>query len=92
MDKVRGEHLHATQAEGDVALCGALHEAQDGEREEQRASVGEHVRRVGKERERVGEDAGHDLAGHERDDQSEAGGQAPRVEAPRRSFEDLRIS
>ena len=43
--------------------------------------VGQHVRRVGEERERVGEDAGDDLADHERDDQRQAGAEPARVGA-----------
>ena len=45
----------------------------------ERARVGEHVRRVGEQRERVGEDAGDDLADHERDDQREPDPEPARI-------------
>ena len=46
-------------------------EAERDERERDRAGVGEHVRRVGEQRERVGEDADDDLDDHEAEDQRE---------------------
>ena len=50
---------------------------EQGERD--RAGVGEHVSRVGEQRERVGQDAGHDLDRHQAEDQGEGERQAPRV-------------
>ena len=47
------------------------HEPDHDEREDERAGVGDHVRRVREERERVGEDAGDDLRGHQPEDQRE---------------------
>lgn len=78
---LRGENLGALQPVGVAALRrpgGQLHRDQhqaDGCR------VGQHVRRVRDQRQRVGGQAGHDLGGHERDDQRERGTQPPRVAA-----------
>ena len=56
-------------------------QAEHEQREEKRAGVDEHVRRVGEECERVGQDAGDDLADHEGDDQRQAGAEPTRVGA-----------
>ena len=74
--RLRGEDLRAAQPERPVPARRLGGEAQHDERHRERAGVREHVRRVGEERERVREDAGHDLADHEGDDQRERKGEA----------------
>ena len=69
--RLRGEDLGAPQPERPVAVRRLGREPQHEERHRERARVGEHVRRVGEERERVREDASDDLAGHEGEDQRE---------------------
>ena len=77
--RLRGEHLHPAEAEGDVPVRGPSDEPDHDEREEERAGVGQHVRGVGDQRERVGHDARDHLDDHERDDQCETGRQAALV-------------
>ncbi len=54
-----------------IALRGSCGEPDRDEREPERGGVGEHVRGVGEQRERLGDDAHHDLDAHEADDQGE---------------------
>ena len=79
--RLRGEDLRAAEPERAVPARRLRREPQHDERHHERARVGEHVRRVGEERERVREDAGDDLADHEGDDQRERNGQAASVVA-----------
>ena len=66
-----GEDLNAPEAEGHRALGRAGGQPQREQREADRGGVGEHVRRVGEQRERVRDHAGRHLDGHEGDDQAE---------------------
>ena len=66
---LRGEDLRAAQPERPVATYRLRRKPKHDKRHRERAGVGEHVRRVGEERERVREDADRDLAGHEGGDQ-----------------------
>jgi len=79
--RLRREDLGAAQPERPVPARGLSREAQHDERHGERACVGEHVRCVGEERERMGEDPGGHLAGHEGDDQRKRDRQAARVVA-----------
>ena len=63
--RLRGEDLGAAQAEGEVPLGGPADEPEHDQREQQRAGVGEHVRGVREQRERVGEDPRDHLGDHE---------------------------
>ena len=56
------EDLGPAQAEGEVAARRAPHQPDHDQRQSQRGRVGERVRGVREERQRVGEDAGDDLA------------------------------
>ena len=58
---LRRQDLRAAEAEREVAARRARREPRRDEREADRAGVGEHVRRVGEQGERRGQDAGHDL-------------------------------
>ena len=75
------EHVHPAKAESDIAARGPPDQAEHEQREEKRPGVDEHVRRVGEECERVGQDAGDDLADHEGDDQRQAGAEPTRIGA-----------
>ncbi len=66
---LRGEDLQASEAERERALGRARGELERQQREAERARVGEHVAGVGEQRERVGDDARGDLAGHHEQDQ-----------------------
>ena len=84
-----GKDLGALEAEGEVAAGGTLDEPDDDERHDERACIGEHVRGVGKQSKRVGEDADDHLDRHEGDDQRECdpeplgvGGRADPVRVP----------
>src|SRR5581483_4053533 len=74
---LRGQGFGALQPVGEVAGGRPPREPQGGEREADRARVGEHVRRVCQERERVREDARDDLTAHEGEDEAERGRQPP---------------
>ena len=76
---LRRQDLGALQAEGQVAARGTLDEANDDERHRQCAGVGQHMRGVREEGERVREDADDDLDGHETDDQCQRYREALRV-------------
>ena len=77
--RLRRQHLHALEPEREVAARGAADEPQHDQREQQRARVAQHVRRVGEQRQGVGEDAGDHLGDHERDDQREPDREPTRV-------------
>ena len=77
--RLRGENLGALEAEGEVAAGRPRDEPDHHERQHERAGVGEHVRGVREQRERVREDSGDDLDGHEADDQAERDPQPPGV-------------
>ena len=66
-----GEDLHALEAKGHGAPGRTGRQAQREQREADRGGVGEHVRRVGEQRQRVRDHTGRDLHGHERQDQAE---------------------
>ena len=67
---LRREHLDAAQAERQRRrLRGRRGEPHRDQRERDRGGVGEHVRGVGEQRERVRDDAGGDLDRHEQQDQ-----------------------
>ena len=55
--RLSGEDLRAAQPERPVPSRRPSGEPEDDERQRERARVGEHVRRVGEQRERVHEDA-----------------------------------
>ena len=74
-----GQDLGAPEAEREAAAGRPPREPGGEQRERDRAGVGEHVRRVGEQGERVGEHARHDLHGHKPEDQRERDGQAPGV-------------
>ena len=65
------EDLGALEAEGEGAARGAAGEVDRDQRQRDRGGVGEHVRRVGEQRQRRGGDADGDLDGHEAQDQPE---------------------
>ena len=77
--RLRGEDLRAAQPERAVPSRRLSREPQHDERHRERPGVREHVRRVRQERQGVREDAGHDLAGHEGDDQRECQPEAASV-------------
>ena len=64
-----GEDLDPFEAEGHPALGRAAGEPDRDQREADRRRVGEHVGGVGEQRQRVGDDPGHHLGGHEAEDQ-----------------------
>jgi hypothetical protein len=72
---LRGEDLGAFQAEGVSAAGRAGREPHRDQGQDDRRGVGEHVRRVGQQRQRSGEQPDHDLAGHEHHDQAQRGSQ-----------------
>ena len=68
---LRAEDLGAPEAEGEAPGRRPRRQAQRHEGEPDRAGVGEHVRGVGEQRERVRQQARHDLDDHEAEDQPE---------------------
>ena len=68
---LRREDLDAPEAECHRAARRPRRQRDRHQREADRGRVGEHVRGVGEQRERVRDDADADLDGHERDDQPE---------------------
>ena len=73
------EHLGAAPAVGQRLAAGTLHEADHDQRERQRTGVGEHVRGVGEQGQRPGDDAGDDLDGHEPGNQREGNRQVASI-------------
>jgi hypothetical protein len=67
--QLRGQDLGAFEAERVAARRRPAGEARGRQRECDRTGVGEHVGGVREKGERGGEDAGHDLYGHESEDQ-----------------------
>lgn len=63
----RPDDLGPLEAEGELLRCLPLRGDDGEEREGERPDVGEHVRRVGHDCQRVGEDAGHELDDHKDD-------------------------
>ena len=72
-----GEDLGALEAVGHRALGRPRRQPQRDQRQRERGRVGEHVRGVGEQRQRLGEDAGHDLDGHQAEQQAERDPQPP---------------
>ena len=68
---LRRQDLGALEAEGEAAPGRAVRQARRHQGQPDRGGVGEHVGGVGEQRERRGEDARHDLDGHEAEDQRE---------------------
>ncbi len=79
---LRGEDLRAAQAERQVPAGRAADQTDHHEAQDERAGVGQHVRRVRDQRQRACEDPGHDLDRHEAADQRERDPEAPRVAIP----------
>ena len=77
--RLRGEDLGASEPERPRAARGARREPRGDERSRERRGVGEHVPRVGEQRERARDDAGGDLARHQADDQDERDREQPAV-------------
>ncbi len=77
----RGEDLDAAQAERQRSPGGSLREREREQRQGDRHGVGEHVRSVGEQRERVRDHRRRQLAGHEREDQAEHAGELSPVSA-----------
>ncbi len=69
--RLRREDLDAPEAVGHDALGGPCREPDRDDREADRGGVGQHVRGVGEQRERPGDEADDDLEAHEADDQRE---------------------
>ena len=69
------QDLGPFEAEGERALGRSGCEADDDQREADRAGVGEHVRGVGEERQRVREDPDGHLKDHEAEDQPKRDGE-----------------
>ena len=80
---LRREDLGALEPVGEAAAGRALGQAQREQGEPDRDRVGEHVRRVREQRQRVGDDAGGHLGRHEREDQRQRRGQPARVRVGR---------
>ena len=76
-----GQDLGALEPERVAAPGGPGREPRGDQRERDRAGVGEHVRRVREQRQRVGQDARHDLGEHEAEDQRRARRRAACVSA-----------
>ena len=74
-----GEDLGAPEAEGEVAAGGPPREPRGEQRQRDGTGVREHVGGVGQQRQRVGQHTGHDLHGHQPEDQDQGEGQAARV-------------
>ena len=69
--RLRREDLDAPEAVRHDALGGSRREPDRNDREADRGGVGQHVRRVGEQRERSDDEADDDLEAHEADDQRE---------------------
>jgi hypothetical protein len=67
----RGEDLAALEPVGHRAAGRPACEPDRHQRQDERAGVGQHVRGVGEQRQRVDRDADRDLHAHEADDQRE---------------------
>ena len=65
------EHLCAPHSVCQPSTNRTLHEPNDDEREHERPGIGQHVPGVRQQRQRMRDDPGHDLKGHESDDQHE---------------------
>ena len=76
---LRREHLGAAEPEREAPARRPRGQPRGDQRERQRAGVGEHVRGVGEQRQRVGEQARDDLGDHEREDQRERRREPPAV-------------
>ncbi len=68
---LRGQDLGAPEAEREAPAGRARGQPRGDQRERQRAGVGEHVGRVGEQRQRAGDHARHHLGDHEGEDQPE---------------------
>ena len=77
--QLRGQDLRAPEPEREAAVGGPAREPRREQRERDRAGVGEHVGRVGEQCERVGQDAGRHLDGHQAENQGERECEAARV-------------
>ncbi len=69
--RLAAQHLGAPHAVGEVTAARPLDNADDEERKDERAGVGQHVPGVGEQRERMRQDPDDDLEGHEAGDQHE---------------------
>ena len=76
---LRRQDLGAPEAERERARRGPRGEARRDEREPDRGGVGEHVRGVGEQRERAGQQARDDLDAHEAGDERQRDGQPAAV-------------
>ena len=86
------QDLGAPEAEGEVALRGPGDQADRDQRDEQRGGVGQHVRGVGEQGQRVDDDPDRDLGRHERDDQARARSRAASRRVPRDVHVRVRVS
>jgi hypothetical protein len=68
---LRGEDLAAAEPERPRPARGMRRDVRRDQCGGERGRVGEHVAGIGEQRERAGEERGHDFAHHERDDQRE---------------------
>ncbi len=69
--RLRGQDLRAAEPERHPALGRPAREPGRPDAEPECGGIDEHVRRVGEERQGVGDDPEHDLGGHEGEDQRE---------------------
>jgi hypothetical protein len=90
--ELRGEDLRAFVAEGHRALGRLGRQADRDERERDGAGVGQHVRGIREQRERVNEGADDDLEDHEPDDQRQRESQLPVVRVGRNSVGVARVA